>query len=37
MLTHIQKWGNGLALRIPQSVAREIGLSKDSSVENRVG
>ena len=33
MLTHIQKWGNSLALRIPQSVAREIGLSQDSSVE----
>ncbi|MEW5717392.1 MAG: AbrB/MazE/SpoVT family DNA-binding domain-containing protein [Chloroflexota bacterium] len=33
MVTHIQKWGNGLALRIPQSVAREIGLNKDSSVE----
>jgi antitoxin MazE len=33
MLTHIRKWGNSLALRIPQSVAREIGLSQDSSVE----
>ena len=33
MLSHIQKWGNSLALRIPQSVAREIGLSQDSSVE----
>ena len=33
MLTHIQKWGNSLALRIPQVVAREIGLSQDSSVE----
>jgi antitoxin MazE len=33
MLSHIQKWGNSLALRIPQSVAREIGLNQDSSVE----
>jgi antitoxin MazE len=33
MLAHVQKWGNSLALRIPQSVAREIGLSRDSSVE----
>jgi len=33
MLTHIKKWGNSLALRIPQSVAREIGLNQDSSVE----
>jgi antitoxin MazE len=33
MLTHVQKWGNSLALRIPQSVAREIGLSEDSAVE----
>ena len=33
MLTHIQKWGNSLALRIPQSVAHEIGLSQDSYVE----
>jgi len=33
MLTHIQKWGNSLALRIPQAVAREIGLNQDSSVE----
>lgn len=33
MLTHVQKWGNSLALRIPQSVAREIGLSQNSAVE----
>jgi antitoxin MazE len=33
MLTHIRKWGNSLALRIPQSVAHEIGLGKDSAVE----
>ncbi|HEX7593549.1 MAG TPA: AbrB/MazE/SpoVT family DNA-binding domain-containing protein [Anaerolineae bacterium] len=33
MLTRVQKWGNSLALRIPQSVAREIGLGQDSSVE----
>jgi antitoxin MazE len=33
MLSHIQKWGNSLALRIPQSIAREIGLRRDTSVE----
>ena len=33
MLTHVQKWGNSLALRIPHAVAREIGLSQNSSVE----
>jgi antitoxin MazE len=33
METRIQKWGNSLALRIPQAFAREIGLSQDSSVE----
>lgn len=33
MVTRIQKWGNSLAVRIPQAVAREIGLSQDSSVE----
>ncbi len=33
MLTHVQKWGNSLALRIPQSIAREIGLSQGSTVE----
>ncbi len=33
MLTHIQKWGNSLAVRIPQAVAREIGLNPDTSVE----
>ena len=33
METRIQKWGNSLALRIPQAFAREIGLSPDSAVE----
>ena len=33
MKTHIQKWGNSLALRIPKSFAVEVGLHKDSSVE----
>ncbi len=33
MKTRIQKWGNSLALRIPKSFAREVGLQQDSSVE----
>jgi antitoxin MazE len=33
MGTRIQKWGNSLALRIPQAFAAEAGLSQDSPVE----
>ena len=33
METRIQKWGNSLALRIPQAFATEAGLSQDSPVE----
>jgi antitoxin MazE len=33
MKTHIKKWGNSLALRLPKSFADEIGLQKESSVE----
>ena len=33
MKTHVQKWGNSLALRIPKSFADEVGLEKDSSVD----
>jgi antitoxin MazE len=33
METRIQKWGNSLALRIPQAFAAEAGLSQDSPVE----
>jgi antitoxin MazE len=33
METRIQKWGNSLALRIPQAFATEVGLSQDSPVE----
>lgn len=33
MKTHIQKWGNSLALRIPKSFASDAGLQKDTSVE----
>ena len=32
MQSRIQKWGNSLALRIPKSFAREIGLDRDVSV-----
>lgn len=33
METRIGKWGNSLALRIPQPVAAEVGLSFDATVE----
>jgi antitoxin MazE len=33
MKTRVQKWGNSLALRIPKSVADEIGLKKETPVE----
>ncbi|MBR8831434.1 MAG: AbrB/MazE/SpoVT family DNA-binding domain-containing protein [Chlorogloea purpurea SAG 13.99] len=33
MKTCVQKWGNSLALRIPKSFAREIGLSQDRLVK----
>jgi antitoxin MazE len=33
MQAKIQKWGNSLALRIPQSFAREIRLKSGSSVD----
>jgi len=33
----IQKWGNSLALRIPSTVAQEIGVKKGSAVELATG
>ena len=33
MHTHIQKWGNSLALRIPKSVAAQSNVSEGSSVD----
>lgn len=33
MRSHVQKWGNSLALRIPKSLAAEAGLEKESAVE----
>ncbi len=33
MRTHVQKWGNSLALRIPKSFATEVGLQRETSVE----
>ena len=33
METRIQKWGNSLALRIPQPFANQIGLEPNSPVE----
>lgn len=33
MKTHIRKWGNSLALRIPKLLASEAGLKSESPVE----
>lgn len=33
MRTHVQKWGNSLALRIPKPFAAEVGLGPDSPVD----
>lgn len=33
MKTRVQKWGNSLALRIPQAFARESGIDENSSVD----
>ena len=33
METRIGKWGNSLAVRIPRSVASQVGLSLDTAVE----
>ncbi|RJP34866.1 MAG: AbrB/MazE/SpoVT family DNA-binding domain-containing protein [Candidatus Omnitrophota bacterium] len=33
MKTHVQKWGNSLALRIPKSFAAEAGLHAAAAVE----
>jgi antitoxin MazE len=35
MKTRVQKWGNSLALRIPLSVAVDLGLSEGSTAELR--
>lgn len=32
MLTNIAKWGNSLAIRIPQNIAKEIDLAEGSEV-----
>ena len=36
MLTKVQKWGNSLALRIPNALAEEAGLEAGSEVELRM-
>ncbi|PAX57935.1 AbrB/MazE/SpoVT family DNA-binding domain-containing protein [Brunnivagina elsteri] len=33
MFTNIAKWGNSLAIRIPQNLAKEIDLAEGSEVE----
>jgi antitoxin MazE len=36
METRVQKWGNSLAVRIPQAFASEVGLAENSAVEMRL-
>ena len=36
MITNITKWGNSLALRIPQSLAAELGVKENSSVSLKI-
>jgi antitoxin MazE len=36
MLTHIQKWGNSLGLRIPKSLAEDIHVEDGAAVDLRV-
>ena len=33
MKTRVQKWGNSLALRIPKSIAKEVGLDANVTVD----
>ncbi len=33
MKSHVQKWGNSLALRIPKSMAADVGLHAEAAVE----
>jgi antitoxin MazE len=33
MMTHVQKWGNSLALRIPKSFAAQAGLGENTAVD----
>jgi antitoxin MazE len=33
MKTHIQRWGNSLAVRIPKVVAQELGIGEYTAVE----
>jgi len=33
METHVQKWGNSLAVRIPKPLADEVGLKENSPVQ----
>ena len=36
MNTHVQRWGNSLAIRIPKAFAEETGLAPNDEVEIRV-
>lgn len=36
MKTKVQKWGNSLALRIPRTIAVDLGLTAESTVDIRL-
>lgn len=36
MKTRVQRWGNSLAVRIPKTFAKEVGLEEDSPVDLRL-
>lgn len=36
MKTHVQKWGNSLAVRIPKHIIREAGLEYNVAVEMKI-
>ena len=36
MKTSVQRWGNSLAVRIPKSIAEEVGLQENSPVNLRL-
>jgi antitoxin MazE len=36
MITHVQKWGNSLGVRIPKNIAEDIHVEDGATVEMRV-
>jgi len=33
MITHVKKWGNSLAIRIPRLLATDLGIEQNSSIQ----